>query len=203
MTAADPTRHPFDPSQPWFVTDTKPRCDRLAELSRAGWAVPRNGPWSTLKRLDRALVLYTDERAHCGEGKELWPPGDPPPENPHVWCSEWVGESDRAKPDRTHSKTTRYLYVGTVQVEIRYESDRSWMSNVGGTFRVMPYQSNRDKRDLLRYPLYAVDAVERADYPYGYALDLNVCPGVPLEVFNLVGLGNLQAAYASFVEENK
>lgn len=116
----------------WDVRDTKPRRERLAELAFAGYRIPRCGPFKDMVRLGVPLVVYTDELAHCGEGKVLWKP-----ENAFCWsmdtfCSEYVPDDGDRYTDRDDGVvfSYRHLFVGGFRFHLRYESTASWMSNV-------------------------------------------------------------------------
>lgn len=181
----------------WDVQDAVTRRARLCELAFAGYRIPRCGEFREMSRLGVPLVVYTDERAHCGEGKVLWRPGEPAPWYGSTFCSEFIGH-----PGPT-STSFRWLVVGSYAFHLVYRSDSSWMSNVGGTYDARPSWSKDGKTDratdLLRYPMYAVDYVSFGDEDY--AVDLNVCPGVPVEVVNMVGREVLRTSVEEFARE--
>ncbi len=186
----------------WDVQDTVTRRARLCELAFAGWKIPRCGEFSDMRRLGGPLVVYTDERAHCGDGKTLWSPGDEAPWPKSTFCSEYL----TPKP-YMRGRSLRRLVVGRLLFEIDYASDASWMSNVDGSYSVRgrAWDANRAS-DLLRYPMYAIDLVggglQNADGEWEeFAVDLNVCPGVPLEVVNMVGRETLAESVSSFCHE--
>jgi hypothetical protein len=183
----------------WNVRDTVSRRERMAELAFAGYEIPRCGEFMTLQRIAWPLVVYTDEYAHCGEGKVLWKPGEPQGDWPgDAFCSEFVGD-----PDRRPSQSLRNLVIGGFTVNLTYQSDKSWASNVNGEFLIHAQPicrpADRDE-DLLPYPMYAVDMAKHEDShnePW-VAFDLNVCPGVPFEVVNAVGRDVLTESVARF-----
>ena len=178
----------------WDVQDAVPRRARLCELAFAGWKIPRCGEFREMSRLGAPLVVYTDERAHCGAGKVLWRPGEPTAWFGSTFCSEFVG------PPGPPAASFRWLLVGSYAFHLVYRSDSSWMSNVDGTYDARPSWSENGTtdrgKDLLIYPMYAVDYIAFGDEDY--AVDLNVCPGVPLDVVNLVGRDTLAASVSDF-----
>lgn len=188
----------------WDVRDTVPRRDRLRELAFAGYRIPRCGLFADMSRLGVPLVVYTDELAHCGEGKVLWKPGFPTMAG-WRFCSEYVPDNSclvalAAKQTVSHRK----LVVGTRVFCLRYTSSY-WMSNVHGDCRVDGHTTRPVSRDsdLLSYPMYAVDYT-RQESEREVTLthfDLNTCPGVPLEVVNMVGRDVLTASVADFCRE--
>lgn len=187
----------------WNVRDTVPRSERMRELAFAGYRIPRCGPFHRMSRLGVPLVVYQDELAHCGEGKVLYKGPDDPVR--HVtglltFCSEYI------LPFREgYSQSSRKLVVGGYEFGIDYYSSASWMSNVDGTYRVRCGYFEVDRtRDALPYPMYAIDFVhtlDRGGNSYDVAVDLNVAPGVPMDVVNLVGRDVLTASVRKVCEE--
>lgn len=188
----------------WDVRDTVPRRDRLRELAFAGYRIPRCGLFKDMSRLGVPLVVYTDELAHCGEGKVLWKPGQ---ESPGGWwfCSEYVPDNSCLVALATNQTVShRKLVVGMMVFHLRYTSD-SWMSNMNGDCRVDSHTTHPVSRDndLLPYPMYAVDYTRQeseCDVTLTH-FDLNTCPFVPLEVVNMVGRDLLTASVADFCRE--
>ncbi len=179
----------------WDVRDTVPRRDRFRELAFAGYRIPRCGIYADMRRLGVPLVVYTDELAHCGEGKALWKPGDEVRWPKSAFCSEYV--PDRFKEDG--SRSHRELVVGFHKFVIVYTSSQSWMSNVDGEYSV-EYHAPADRdHDLMPYPMYAIDSAIHQEAFYHF--DLNVCPGVPLEVVNMVGRDVLQQSVAKLCRD--
>lgn len=184
----------------WGVRDTQPRRNRMAELAFAGYRIPRCGLFRDMERLGVPLVVYTDEHAHCGEGKRLYRPDAdrPPPAGfPGLFSSVFIDTRVEGL-----AFSTRRLVVGDLVFFVDYESRVSWMSNVGGEYKVRPLPTggplrlNRD-RDPVAYPMYAIDflIVDGGD---DIAVDLNTCPGVPVEAVNLVGRDVLTASVRDF-----
>lgn len=182
----------------WDVRDTVPRRERFRELAFSGYNIPRCGEYGVMARLGNPLIVYTDEYAHCGEGKVLWKPGDPVDYPADTFCSEFVGDPD-ARPAKSH----RILIIGYYEVHLKYRSDDHWQSNVGGEFHVyagpMQWEALRT-RCVIPYPMFAVDQVV-GDSGENVAVDLNTCPGVPTEVVNMVGREVLTESVAKFCRE--
>lgn len=178
----------------WDVRDTVPRRDRLRELAFAGYRIPRCGVFADMVRLGVPLVVYTDELAHCGEGKILWKPGQEPMGG-WWFCSEYVQDEEGVGYSR------RMLVVGSWSFVLWYRSD-SWLSNVDGDCGVSPnhFSIQRDSHTLLPYPMFSVDFTHTAD-GLCHHFDLNTCPGVPLEVVNMVGRDVLTTSVADFCRE--
>lgn len=186
----------------WNIRDTVPRRDRLRELAFAGYTIPRCGMFADMVRLGVPLVVYTDELAHCGEGKELWKPGDEVRWPKSQFCSEFIKGHDEHGREYTLSYSTRRLVIGDMVFFVDYQSEQSWMSNTDCTYKVRPLPRGKPNpaarsRDTLPYPMYAIDFVIDEDSD-DIAVDLNVCPGVPVEVVNMVGRDVLQQSVAEF-----
>lgn len=188
----------------WNIRDTVPRRDRLRELAFAGYRIPRCGMFADMARLGVPLVVYTDELAHCGEGKVLWKPGHAFEWPMSVFCSEYV--PDIGSTD-TVAVTYRELWVGNWRTTLRYASDSSWMSNVDGDFRVEDESVLlvRKQRQLMPYPMFSVDYTQVGEFgdTEFFHFDLNVCPFVPLEIINMVGRDVLQKSVADFCRSRR
>lgn len=187
----------------WDVRDTKPRRERLAELAFAGYRIPRCGLFRDMVRLGVPLVVYMDDLAHCGEGKVLVKPGYKNADKfAPYFCSEYVPDDlDDDTVSTVHSH--RELVVGDYRFILSYWSSSSWKSNVGGDCKLISRVPGRramsDGDCLMPYPMYAVDYTNHGEGFYHF--DLNVYPGVPVEVVNMVGRGVLQDSVAAFCRE--
>lgn len=184
--------HPLIPGRPWTEYDTVHRRVRFAELAAAGYATPRNGPFSMLKRLGVPLVVYVNPNSHCGRGKTLWRPGDGPV-TPDTWCSAFVGD-----PDVRPARSLRHLFIGPHWFTGTYVSHESWMSNVEGDFSFSEQSFRRPETCLLPYGVCAVDVVLGGNG--AAAVDLNVCPGIPMEIINRHGRQQLAADLIAWEE---
>lgn len=173
----------------WSIRDHVSRSERFKELAFAGYRIPRCGLFKDMKRLNVPLVVYTDPHAHCGEGKRLWKPGEAEPFG-FEFCSEYINHETCFK-----SFTRRKLYVGRYEIHLNYTSHSSWMSNVDGEYEFYtgPFSWPAIRNHLsMTYPMFAIDFVRMSDMDdFDIAVDLNTCPGVPVEVVNLVGRDKL------------
>lgn len=186
--------HPLISGWPWYEEDVVDRQTLFLSLAFAGHPIPRCGRMSRLKHLDAPVVMYTNCYAHCGKGKELVLPGDPRFDtHPDYFCSEFLGD-----PARRPSVSLRVLWVGEYKAVIEYRSAADWRSNVGGEFFVLSVGRSPEERsrDIIREPMYAVDFV--SDPWRTVAVDLNTCPGVPLEVINQAGREELVRSLKEF-----
>lgn len=180
----------------WSIRDNVPRSERFKELAFAGYQIPRCGSFKNMSRLGVPLVVYTDEYAHCGEGKFLYRPGNAVVVNLDAFASEYMPYPNSFHPKQSRSK--RFLVVGTTAFELEYYSETNWQSNVEGEFQLLNWNSNFGREaDLFQYPMYAVDFVGIDGCT---AIDLNTCPGVPVEVVNLVGRDVLTESVRRFCE---
>lgn len=128
---------------------------------------PIHGIVRDIWKESQKLVVYTDLRAHCGEGKELLPSEQAYQKYPYAFASEYI-ETDKPASLRT-------LQIGWVSYYIHYESDDKWRSNVGDVnieLRGMGAQNEH----LEEWPLVAIDYVIGKNGPQ--AVDLNVAPGI-------------------------
>ena len=168
----------------WSVRDAVSREERFKELAFAGCRIPRCGKFKDMVRLGVPLVVYTDEFAHCGEGKVLFKHGGFVPEwSGDTFCSEY--KPDALSTERS-ALSRRHLFVGGWLFGLHYKSSSSWMSNVDGGFLVLSKTKVNRGLSTIRYPMFSIDyTVDQAGDPFHF--DLNTCPGVPLEVVNMVG----------------
>ena len=164
-------------------------------LELAGFLTPPHGLvgevmgmwWESEKLWVRAVVAYTDEMAHCGEGKRVYreselksnpdmgsPGGDRYWRERKLYCSAFVG--NQKLPDYEKSLSWRRLQVGKHVFWIEYTSKESWMSNVGeGDCQVIGFEMNAGYHRKIKLPLFAVDFVLGREM---YAVDFNTAPGI-------------------------
>jgi len=132
-----------------------------------------------------ALVVYLDEFAHCGEGKELLLYYQAIADYPDHFCSEFIP----THPTPILARSTRLLYIGDRGFWLEYEGTGSWQSNHAETVNIRLLEEKPvPPRDVVwqGFPLLAIDFV--TDYRTGiaYATDLNTSPGLggtPIEEF--------------------
>jgi hypothetical protein len=150
------------------------------------------------------VVVYTDDCAHCGEGKIFTELEIAIKDYSHQLCSQWInttGEFDR-------SQSYRLLQVGDRAWLLRYEGTGGWMSNhcedtqiyIEGEIEALPNPG---------YPLFAIDFVNKVNSPVPetledlkqlFAIDFNSAPGMrwtgmneilqPSEVLELIRLAS-------------
>ena len=161
-------------------------------LEGAGFLTPPNGLvgavlgewWESENQRIKAVVAYTDEQAHCGEGKRLirWgelksnpdmgsPGGDRYWKEKQLYCSAFVG-------DQLYQPTGlswRRLQIGRHVFWVEYQSAVSWMSNVDGDCRLIGTEWDVGFHQSINRPLFAVDFVLGKEM---YAVDLNYGPGI-------------------------
>jgi hypothetical protein len=140
------------------------------------WGLPEKG------RI-KYVVAYTDESAHCTDGKKLLRECDwrfdgnlthlreviyP---NHQLYCSAFVGD-----PHARPSCSLRRLQLGRHVFWVEMTSSESWMSNLGeGDNTVVGVELDAGYHPVIRRPLFAVDFVIGREM---YAVDFNTAPGV-------------------------
>ena len=117
------------------------RREMFPYLESMGWQTPKHGVVSQLvpdllsewdsEMKDMAaqdlidLVVYTDEAAHCGDGKVRVRAVDALRLYPDRFCCEHLATSPAG------GRSLRYLQVGNRKWWLRYWSEDDWRSNVG------------------------------------------------------------------------
>ncbi len=115
------------------------------------------------------LVMYLDTKAHCGEGKELWPTWLAKHLRPHCFSAEFL-------PCNGESK--RLLHIGDRTFLLTYWSKDDWRSNCGDTevnfikelVSPVPYRAK------VPHALFAIDYITFDGNLY--AVDFNIAPGM-------------------------
>src|SRR5690606_22183941 len=119
-----------------------------------------------LMRIDRDpntdVVAYYDPRGHATQGKYKTKLKDIYYDN--MYCSVFIHTD--GPPSHV-----RIAHIGNRSAAYRMWSDHEWMSNTGNTIEMEFLGVDKYER-LLNYPVYAIDFVS------GYAVDLNLCPGL-------------------------
>ena len=170
--------------------------EQFSLLKAAGFLTPPVGPveevlgtyWEEEKCWVKAVVAYTDEMSHCGEGKELWwkqcsalniqskmgydEGNEKAYKNHKVFCSAFV-----ENPYAQKGCSIRRLQIGPHCFWIEYRSDTDWRSNVGegDTFVIGVDFDSKDNPFGNSYPLWAVDFVLGKEM---FAIDLNTAAGI-------------------------
>jgi hypothetical protein len=159
-------------------------------LARLGFRVPLNGRVKAIapELPNKKLVIYTDTKAHAGEGKLLLPSREALEKHPDCYCSEYL--------DHIVGRSRRLLKVGEMWYSFWYYSTNDWRSNCGNTEIIQPPEERAAKdiyKDKCRvysteslkhydriwrsFPLIAIDLVNW-DEDYFAAIDFNTAPGL-------------------------
>jgi len=168
--------------------------EQLKLLDAAGFLTPPHGLvgevmdswWEAEQRRVRAVVAYTDETLHCGEGKRVYlrhhlrsnphmgmPGGDRYWRENELYCTAFVGCPLEAGYG---ASSVRRLQVGRHVFWVEYRSTESWMSNVGdGDCFVIGAEFGAGYHPHIDLPLFAVDFVLGREM---YAVDFNTAPGI-------------------------
>jgi hypothetical protein len=166
-----------------YSTDGVGRFEQLYFMGRAGIKVPAYGvvrsllgdvprygapeaePHRVSKRATK-LVVYTDDMAHCGEGKVLVSLDEAMERYPDNVATEYI--------EGCPGVSWRYLQVGVHCFWIEYKSRDDWRSNCGDV-KMQVVGEGTGWGSLPRLPLFAIDYVIGDEL---YAVDFNVAPGV-------------------------
>lgn len=170
------------------------RRDQFVLMENAGFDVVKHGMfndiyeswWEEQKQWCRTVVVYDDEMAHCGQGKQLisdketrW--------NGNVsklgenyqflldlstkYCSAFVGS-----PHQLPSCSLRLLQIGPHRFWLEYRGFEDWRSNYGdGDCKVVGVELNYGFNDVIQYPLWAIDFAIGTTM---WAIDFNNAPGI-------------------------
>jgi hypothetical protein len=189
----------------WFDLDGQPferiavggmsRPEMLAYLDTLDLTAPRHGTVRELATEGFPLVVYTDERAHRGEGKQVMLPWDAEREYPDTFAARYYGglticpitaywptAEHNHHEQKCRSSTLRYLTVGRRTWVLGYWSDTDWRSNCGeGGVCVLDEMSPlsikwRGIREKVGLPLWAFDAILTESQEI--AVDFNIAPGL-------------------------
>ena len=122
------------------------------------------------------VVIYHDQRAHAGDGKELATWNFALKNFPNAFASEYIPATLSGQ-----GVSLRYLRIGLRQFWLQYSSADDWRSNCGEvTVQVLDEEQRKKQQDLkglfADVPLFAIDfIVVRSDL---FALDYNIAPGL-------------------------
>ncbi|WP_144402114.1 hypothetical protein [Geoalkalibacter subterraneus] len=123
--------------------------------------------------LDQAVdvVIYHDEQAHCGEGKQKISAGKALDLYPDTYASEFIPSvAGRG------SVSLRYLQVGQRRWWLRYWSQDDWRSNAGEGDCEILCEEKPGRPHEINDPLFAVDFIRAGKKLY--AIDFNIAPGL-------------------------
>ena len=173
------------------------RREMFPYFSVLGLETPKNGEVSTLapELLSDVmaghateLVVYTDEYAHCGDGKVRVRASDALRLYPDRFCSEYLSTSGSGA-----GRSLRYPQIGSRKWWLSYWSDEDWRSNSGEGGVSIINEEPAGYHPLVPAPLFAIDFL-----PIGskrLAVDFNTAPGLgplrdvltPSEIVTLLG----------------
>jgi len=118
-----------------------------------------------------SVVVYLDEMAHRGEGKERMSAEKALEKHPDNFCSEFIPTSPGEG-----SVSLRYLQIGDRKWWLRYSSIDDWRSNYGDKAWVeVLAEAGRGYHPKIKEPMFAVDFVAAKKI---YAIDFNISPGL-------------------------
>ena len=173
---------------------TMSKLEQFRLLSGIGLRVPfvalgRDMLSDTPLREHDLVVVYTDDRAHCGDGKRLSTVGNLTESDEALLCSQWINTTGNYDASQSY----RLLQIGARSWLLRYEGEGGWMSNhcedtqifIEGECLGFQRWSNHVIDGL---PLFAIDFVVPVHAPTpetiddvirdGYAVDFNTAPGM-------------------------
>lgn len=169
-----------------YGTDGLDRFCQLHLMERNGLKVPAYGtvkqllgpparygaPEMRVPRLSKKaqkLVIYTNVRAHCTEGKVLVSLDEAMEKYPDCLATEYIADCP--------GYSWRYLQMGMHGFWLECISTEDWRSNYGdGSWEVIGREEGWGPKPFcLKLPLFAIDFVIGDEL---YAVDFNVAPGV-------------------------
>lgn len=173
---------------------TMSKLEQFRLLSGLGLRVPfvalgRDLPTQTPLQSSDLVVVYTDDRAHCGEGKKLVSLSALLIADKELLCSQWINTTGLL----SRATSYRLLQIGGRSWLLRYDGEGGWMSNhcedtqifIEGECLGFQRWSNHVIDGL---PLFAIDFVVPVHAPTpetiddvirdGYAVDFNSAPGM-------------------------
>ena len=169
-----------------YGTDGLDRFCQLHLMERNGLKVPAYGdvrqliegparygaPEARRPRLSKKcqrLVVYTDPKAHCTEGKILVSLDEALEKYPDCLATEYI--------EGCYGVSWRYLQLGLHGFWIEYKSNEDWRSNYGDgdNFVIGHTEGWGPKPFCIKLPLFAIDFAIGDEL---YAVDFNIAPGV-------------------------
>jgi len=146
------------------------RREMFAQLARLGIETVPNGiVTDLLMRRDPAfgVVVYTDETAHMGLGKEWMSCEQALRDYPNAWASEFVPPAGKA---------IRHFQFGTRAFTMPFQTFDDWRCQKGDTTYSYCVPGSRYEHlfpDVIPYPYWAIDFVPGTDM----ATDFQFVPG--------------------------
>lgn len=166
------------------------RREMFARLEKAGIQTVPNGPVEELlRKSDPAcgLVVYTDETAHMGLGKEWMSAKEALEKHPQAWASVFVPPAGRA---------IRHFQFGSRAFTMPFQSFEDWRCQKGDSSYSWCVPGSRYEHlfpKVIPYPYWAIDFIPGTDM----ATDFQFVPGItndrldnwmrPREMYNALG----------------
>lgn len=168
-----------------LTTGGMSRREMLAWFDEAGFLTPRHGLVRDLvaTKAIGQVVVYTDENAHCGEGKIKLFASDALQYHPDCYATEYIpttrvrGTGEYICPDKGVS--FRALKIGNKGFLLKYDSIDDWRSNCGNCYSEVVNTfvfTEAAARHVSKYPLLAIDYVKQGNNLL--AIDFNKAPGL-------------------------
>lgn len=160
------------------TTDGLDRPEMIDLFRKTGLKTPKFGKYEDFLEMNysdnKYVIVYTDIRKHCGEGKNRKLFGKLEGGEKNYYLMEYVDTWD----DDYFGRSTRYLFIGNEYCfKYEYGSRDDWRSNCGDLEITIPKQIDILKwRDGISYPLFAIDFVDNKKELL--AIDLNCAPGI-------------------------
>lgn len=159
------------------TTDGMIRGRMFSFLRQRGLSTPIYGVVSHLKNAfyledDDKIVVYIDEKLHCGEGKQLMTLKEAFDDKKlqSCLCTQYINTDNPFN----YAVSYRHLQIGDRAFWIRYVSYNDWRSNCGdGDIELLEEVISMK---IPNTPLYAIDFVEKNGIYY--AVDYNISPGI-------------------------
>lgn len=146
------------------------RRDMFARLEKVGiQTVPNGIVEDLLKRIDPAwgVVVYLDETAHMGYGKEWMSCEKALRDHPKAWASEFIPPAGRA---------IRHFQFGSRSFTMPFQSFDDWRCQKGDSTYSYCVPGSRYEHlfpDVIPYPYWAIDFIPGTDM----ATDFQFVPG--------------------------
>lgn len=185
----------FKPEIVWkrTVNNGIKRRDIFKTLDTVGLLTPLHGIVDKVvealkEEKGKELIIYTDEYAHCGNGK-IKLPVSAAMEWSGCYCSEYIESQNE------NATSYRILRIGNKSWLLRYIGYNSWMSNSAKEVDIEVLSALRDIKTVMRNsPMLAIDYVIKDNV--AYYIDINTAPGLkwtgiedilkPQDVYELV-----------------
>jgi hypothetical protein len=141
--------------------------------------------YHTRKKCDgHKMVIYTDEMAHCGEGKILVPIEEVQHRYMNNYASIYVESTYNRLPIGYKSVSQRYLFVGSnIYLGLLYASKNDWRSNCGEVeIFLTSLDRNYHGNNGINEAIWALDSTVDSQPINLRPMDFNIAPGLPEKV---------------------